>query len=225
MMSDKPDLNSQIEILKALGHKSRTLLNGVTGPVQIIRSLSDEPKLIEPLRILELTVSRFERFSFRSLMLSDLLQSNKISNPKPFDFIDVFRYVVLDFTDLLDFYNLKIDLENNKSVEVTSDYDLLSHCIMIIFEQVIAISNEGNSIKVRFDSANETACCTITCPDKGLVQRSLNSVLSASGYPSDIDLYLLKFGVEVLKAKLNLTLSTNIQTVIKLELPYTYRYE
>jgi len=224
-MSDKLDLNSQIEILKALGHKSRTLLNGVTGPVQIIRSLSDEPKLIEPLRILELTVSRFERFSFRSLMLSDLLQSNKILNPKPFDLIDAFRYVVLEFTDLLDFYNLKIDLENNKSVEVTSDYDLLSHCIMIIFEQVIAISNEGNSIKVEFALTNDTVCCTITCPDKGLVQRSLNSVLSAPGYPSDIDLYLLKFGVEVLKAKLSLTLSSNIQTVIKLELPYTYRYE
>lgn len=225
-MSDKPDLNSQIEILKALGHKSRTLLNGITGPVQIIRSLSDEPKLIEPLRILELTVSRFERFSFRSLMLSDLLQSNKIPTPKPFDLIDTFRYVALDFTDLLDFYNLKIELENNNaSIEVTSDYDLLSHCIMIIFEQVIAISNEGNSIKVEFASNNDTVCCTITCPDKGLVQRSLNSVLSTSGYPSDIDLYMLKFGVEVLKAKLSLTLSSSIQTVIKLELPYTYRYE
>lgn len=224
-MSDKPDLNSQIEILKALGHKSRTLLNGITGPVQIIRSLSDEPKLIEPLRILELTVSRFERFSFRSLMLSDLLQSNKISTPKPFDLIDSFRYVVLEFTDLLDFYNMKIELDNSTPVEISGDYDLLSHCIMIIFEQVIAISNEGNTIKVGFTSKNEVVCCSITCPDKGLVKRSLDSVLSASGYPSDIDLYLLKFGVEFLNAKLSLTLSSNIQTIINLDLPYTFRYE
>jgi hypothetical protein len=222
-MSVSSNLNPQVEILKSLGHKSRTLLNGITGPVQIIRSLSDEPRLIEPLRMLELTVSRFEKFSFRSLMLSELIRNKKVVNLKTFELIDTFRYVTLDFTDLLDFYNLKIELQNDKSqINITSDYDLLSHCIMIIFEHIISLSNDGSTIKVDFNKGSNYVECTFSCIDNGMVYKSLNTAISSPDYPSDIDLYLLKFGIEILKAKLGLSLSSDKQSAISLEIPYQY---
>lgn len=225
-MSVSSKLDPQIEILKALGHKSRTLLNGITGPVQIIRSLSDEPKLIEPLRILELTVSRFDKFSFRSLMLSDLLRNNKVVNPKSFELVDAFRYVILDFADLLDFYNLKIDLLNDKfHIDIVSDFDLVTHSIMILLEHAISMSNEETVINVEFNKEEAYADCTFSCSDNGIVYKSLNTALTSSDYPSDIDLYLLKLGSEILNAKLTLSLSASKHTVINLKLPYTYHHE
>lgn len=226
MMSDKSILICQSEILKGLGHKSRTLLSGITGPIQIIKSLSDEPKLIEPLRILELSISRFERFSLRSLMLSNLLQNRKSINPKPLGLIDTFRYVVLDFTDLLDFFNVNIEINNNsKSINVISDHDLLSHCVMVLFEQIISLSDENTSITVEFIENAQSVGCYLLCSDNGLVYKSFNNALFSDSYPNDIDLHLLKYGLEVLNANLNLTLTSGNHTKITLELPYTYHHE
>jgi K+-sensing histidine kinase KdpD len=225
-MSTSSIPDPRIEILKALGHKSRTLLNGITGPVQIIRSLSDDPKLIEPLRLLELSVSRFDKFSFRALLLSDLLRENKVRNPKSFDLIDNFKYIILDLTDLLDFYNVKLELQTDiDSIEIVSDSDLLSHCISILCEQTIALCGEGTTIKVDFNKNVNQVECTFFYSDKGIVYKSLKSIFNTSEYPSDIDLYLFKFGMELLKAKLSTSLSPINQTIFKLELPYTYHHE
>lgn len=219
-MSGNSNLQSQIEILKALGHKSRTFLNGITGPVQIIRSLSDEPRLIEPLRILELSVSRFDKYSYRAFLLSDLLKDNRVINSKTFDFIDVFRYMILDLTDLLDFYNIKIELKNDKTpLEISNDYDLLSHCMMILFEHAISLCNEGSTISVEFSKSNNQVECTFLCSDNGFVNKILNPIFNTIDHPSDIELYLLKFGSEVLKTKYSFSLSSSNQSIIKLALP------
>ncbi len=219
-MKEKSILTCQSEILKGLGHKSRTLLSGITGPIQIIRSLSDEPKLIEPLRILELSVSRFERFSLRSLMLSNLLQNKDGINLKPITLVETFRYVVLDFTDLLDFFNVNIEISNSsKQLVVNSDHDLLSQCVMVILEQIISMSSEGTKVKVDFVQKPESVYCEIYCSDNGSVFNSLSTVLSADSFSSDIDLQLLKHGFEALKAQLSMVVTSEKYTKITIELP------
>ncbi|HDP74461.1 MAG TPA: hypothetical protein ENN49_01040 [Bacteroidales bacterium] len=67
------DYSAHSEILRQVGFESRTLLNGITGPIQLIRSLSNDPNLLEILHILELSTIRFEKFSLRLQLLSDLL--------------------------------------------------------------------------------------------------------------------------------------------------------
>ena len=218
-MSGNSNLQSQIEILEALGHKSRTLLNGITGPVQIIRSLSDEPGLIEPLRILELSVTRFDKFSYRALLLSDLLRNSKAISPKTFDFVDVFRYMILDLTDLLDFYNIKIELQNDKTpLEISADFDLLSHCMMILFEHAISLCQGGSTISAEFHQSDNQVECKLLCFDNGFVYKTLNPIFNTIEPPSDIELYLLKFGSEVLKNRYSFSLSSKNQTIIQLKL-------
>lgn len=217
-MGITPNKDIQVEILKSLGHRSRTLLNGITGPVEIIRSLSDEPQLVEPLRILELGVSRFDKFSFRALLLSDLLKTSKRSYSKALDLADVIRYLILDLTDLLDFYNIKIVLTDEVSPnKIMSDYDLINHCVMILLEQIISLSNEGNDINIGINKHNNQVECTLSCTDNGFVYKSLNPIFSTTEYPSDLELYLLKLGLEMLKIEHNFTLSDANQTIIKLK--------
>jgi len=217
VMSEISEQDPRIEILKALGHRSRTLLNGITGPVEIIRSLSDEPKLIEPLRILELSISQFDKFSFRALLLSDLIKNSTRNLSKTLDLVEVTRYIILDLTDLLDFYNIKIELNHDKlPIEVISDFDLLNHCLLILFEHIISLSNEGSSISVDITNHNNKIEYTINCLDNGFVYKSLNPIYSTSENPSDLELYLLKVGTETLKSEFRFTLSTNNQSIIRL---------
>lgn len=70
------EISAYSEVLRQVGFESRTLLNGITGPIQLIRSLSNDPNLLETLHILELSTVRFEKFSLRAQLLSDLLNPN-----------------------------------------------------------------------------------------------------------------------------------------------------
>jgi K+-sensing histidine kinase KdpD len=217
------DLNyekiAQINLLKAIGHESRTILNSITGPIQIIRSLSDEPKLIEPLRFLELSVSRFDKFSFRALLLSDLLKDDRRVGYKTFELVDTFKFILLDLTDLLDFHSIKVELQNdNTPLQISSNTDLLSHCILILLERAISLATEGSTIIVNFIQTNNKVSFTVTCNDNGFLNKSLIPVFGLPIYPTDIDLFLLKYGIEALKTKVDLSISSSNQSIIKLEL-------
>ncbi|HPD95930.1 MAG TPA: hypothetical protein PLA24_08545 [Tenuifilaceae bacterium] len=208
---------TQVDILKSVGHKSRTLLNGITGPLQIIRSLSDDPKLIEPLRILELSVSRFERFSLRSTILSDMLGNNFSITTEPIDINNLIRYIILDLTDLLDFYNVKIKLENESSATVSTDNDLLSQCFTILFEQLISILDAQSQISVKFEEGKNQQICKISCNDSGLVYNSLKATLYSSEHSIDTDIFLLKKITEKLQIEVSLEKTEDNKTIIKLK--------
>jgi len=217
-MNESSSQNLHVGFLKSLGHETRTLLNGITGPVQIIRSLSDDSRLIEPLRILELSVSRIDKFSFRSLLLVELIMGKKLAAPKRFDFIDVFRYISLDLNDLNDFYNVKFNITNDKTpISVECDYELLYQSLLVLLERVTMLSNEGSIINVDFAKPSIPEC-TIASNDNGLINRVLHNTLIAKEYPSDVDLYLFKISIEMLKIEINLSVLDN-KSVTTIKLP------
>jgi len=218
-MDKASDVNSKIEIFKSLGHKSRTLLNGITGPIQIIRSLSDDPNLIEPLRMLELNVARFDKYSLRSLMLAELIKNEKWSNPKKINLVETVKYLVLDLTDFLDFYNIRVDIQNDQTQpEITIDFDLLYNFLMILLEQIIALSTEGSAIKIEYLSSRSSIECLIKPDDNGIIHKSLNPILMSGEFSPDVDLYLLKLGGKLLNAQLEIGLNSANHSEITLKL-------
>lgn len=218
-MDKVSEIDSKVEIFKSFGHKSRTLLNGITGPIQIIRSLSDDPNLIEPLRMLELNVARFDKYSLRSLMLAELIKNEKWSNPKKINLVETFKYLVLDLTDILDFYNIRVDIQNDQpQPEITIDFDLLHNYLMILLEQIIVLSTEGSAIKIACFSSNSSIECLINPDDNGIIYKSLNPILKSGEYSPDVDLYLLKLGGKLLNAKLEIGLNSTKHSDITLKL-------
>lgn len=211
----------QGEIIKAFGHKSRTLLNGITGPVQIIRSLSDEPQLIEPLRILELSVSRFEKFSTRVALVLDLLQNRWKTKLKPLELNDIIRYIILDLSDYIDFFKVEVTVNDGGSpVEILSDYYLLNNLLHIMLELSISLSNQNSTILVDINNTSSSKEVLLTCNDNGLLQKSLKPVLDKSHDPTglDIDVYLLKLCSGILNYHLDFFTNTAEMSTIKLQI-------
>jgi K+-sensing histidine kinase KdpD len=179
---------NQAELLKQLGFESRTLLNGITGPIQLMRSISTDPNLLDVLHILELSTIRFEKFSLRSQILADLLvQSNEVKTEE-FDLSDLLKHAVLELNDFLNFYSVKVDIENTlPEIIVNASKDLFFQSLLIIFEQFMELLEAGAVIKVQ--KTTDSTKIEISARDNGFLFNKFN--FDTDELPSDIDLALL----------------------------------
>lgn len=184
----KPDLNRSAETLKEVGFETRTLLNGITGPIQLIRSLSNDPNLLEILHILELSTIRFEKFSLRSQILADLLNQTTEPIKEEVDLTDLVKHAQLELNDLINFYGIKVIVDSNiPPLVVEASRDLLYQSVLIIFEQYFSVLDTGAEVYVYFDSDNHSII--FKANDNGFLAGKFNS--SSDNIPASIELALM----------------------------------
>mgnify|MGYP005835907945 CR=1 FL=1 len=185
---------SHSEILRHVGFEARTLLNGITGPIQLIRSLSNDPNLLEILHILELSTIRFEKFSLRSQLLSDLLNPTFQASKETFDFVDLLKHAILELNDFINFFGVNIQVNQNLSgVVVNAGKDIIYQCILIVFEQFMSVLDTGSTIRV--GSEEHTQKITITAFDNGFVADKFNQLSVNQSTEIDIALFIQSFTV------------------------------
>jgi len=186
------DYSTHSEILRQVGFESRTLLNGITGPIQLIRSLSDDPNLLEILHILELSTVRFEKFSLRSQLLSDLLNPSIQVSKARFDLIDLLKHASLELNDFINFFGVNIELSKNLSIfEVEADRDIVYQSVLIAFEQFMSVLESGSIIKVNGEDYSPKVI--ITAFDNGFVADKFNQFSENQSVEIDVALFVQSF--------------------------------
>lgn len=176
------------ELFKSIGHETRTLLNTITGPVEIIRMYSDDSRLIEPLKILELSAYRFEKFSLRALLISDILTSKEKIDVKTFDIVDCLKHIILELDDFLSFYNIQIinqNLDNAKFVKGNSN--IIFQCLEVILEHSLQLSPSSSVINI-YGLNDPNGLFSISIPDHGFLARKFNEIENSDSLPTEIDL-------------------------------------
>ncbi|MEW5846915.1 MAG: hypothetical protein AB1777_11730 [Bacteroidota bacterium] len=199
------DYSAHSEILRQVGFEARTLLNGITGPIQLIRSLSNDPNLLEILHILELSTVRFEKFSLRSQLLSDLVNPSFQATKEKFDIIDLLKHAILELNDFINFYGVNIELSPQlSSLEVEASKDIIYQSILIVFEQFMSVLDTGSTIQV--GSEGHSQKITITAFDNGFVADKFNQFSENQSAEIDIALFiqsLYVFGIPFDIAKIS----------------------
>jgi len=186
------DYSAHSEILRQVGFESRTLLNGITGPIQLIRSLSNDPNLLEILHILELSTVRFEKFSLRSQLLSDLVNPSFQVSPEKFNLVDLLKHAILELNDFINFYGVKIELNQNiAGIEVEAGRDIIYQSILIVFEQFMSVLETGSTIQVGGEERHLKL--TITAFDNGYVADKFKQFFDNQSAEIDIALFVQSF--------------------------------
>lgn len=191
------DYTSYSEILRQVGFESRTLLNGITGPIQLIRSLSNDPNLLEILHILELSTVRFEKFSLRSQLLSDLLNPSMQASNERFDLVDLLKHAVLELNDFINFFGVNIEQSKDlSSFDVEADRDIIYQSVLIVFEQFMSVLESGSAIKVNGEERSQKII--INAFDNGFVADKFNQFSENQWVEIDVALFvhsLKKFSI------------------------------
>ncbi|MBC7125516.1 MAG: hypothetical protein H5T24_07770 [Bacteroidales bacterium] len=186
------DYSSHSEILRQVGFESRTLLNGITGPIQLIRSLSNDPNLLEILHILELSTVRFEKFSLRSQLLSDLLNPSMQASNERFDLVDLLKHAVLELNDFINFFGVNIELSKDlSSFEVEADRDIIYQSVLIAFEQFMSVLESGSAIKVNGEERSQKII--INAFDNGFVADKFNHFSENQSVEINVALFVHSF--------------------------------
>lgn len=186
------DYSAYSEILRQVGFESRTLLNGITGPIQLIRSLSNDPNLLEILHILELSTVRFEKFSLRSQLLSDLLNPSIQVSKERFDLIDLLKHATLELNDFINFFGVNIELSKSlSSFDVEADRDIVYQSVLIVFEQFMSVLENGSTIEVRSEEYSRKIF--ITAFDNGFVADKFNQFAESQSGEIDVALFVQSF--------------------------------
>lgn len=180
-------ISAQVELLRRIGFESRTLLNGITGPIHLLRSMITDPALLETLHILDLSTVRFEKFSLRSQLLANLLNPAATLNIESCDLTDLVNHAVLELNDFINFYGITISIAHNAvSVIVDANRDLVYQSVMISFEQFMGVLETGSTINVNMENNQ----IRISAPDKGFFAQKFEQ--TTDNWSNDLDIVLLK---------------------------------
>lgn len=161
------ELNSKISNPSTLGNKLseglsfelRTLLNGFSGPIQLLKHRVDDPELVDIFRLLDTSLSRLERFAIRSTIISNLKNELEIFQKSSLNIVDIIKFSILELQPISELENLKIIIINQTNpLYINGDKDLLLHLFEILLEIAISLSRENSTINIQFDDSDFITC-------------------------------------------------------------------
>lgn len=175
-------------LFKSIGHETRTLLNTITGPIEIIRMYSDDSRLIEPLKILELSAYRYEKFSLRALLIYDILSENEKFDIKPIDIIDCLKHIILELDDFLSFYRIRVNQQELGEVKFAQgNSTVVYQCLEVLLEHSLQLSSLDSVIDIR-GSNNPSEFFSISIQDNGFLANKFKEISNSESLPTDLDL-------------------------------------
>lgn len=153
----------------SLGFDLRTLLNGFAGPIQLLKQKVDDPSLVDIFRLIDSSLSRLDRLSKRSQLISSMQSGIPIVTKNNVNIIDIAKYSVLELQTLSDLEGLSVNVDTTiNSIELKGDSDLLINVFEILLETIISLSSENSLIFFQFSQDQKNTSCIISSSSANL---------------------------------------------------------
>jgi signal transduction histidine kinase len=163
------------KLLHSLGFELRTLLNGFSGPVQLLKVTINNPELTDIFRMFDSSLSRLERLAIRSALVTRMELEGHKFDEKQENIIDIARYSAMELQSISNLENIKICIaQEPTSILVEGNFELLKSLFEILLETAISLSAENSSIDIAFNTLPNAIVCTIV-PNNASLPFELNS--------------------------------------------------
>ncbi len=165
------------EFLHIISHEIRTSLNGIIGPVHLLKDQAGSNDLRELIKILDFSVSRLERFSYDALLITRLrTEKDKIYRHK-ISLKDVIDSGITDVTDLLKGKSIQIKTDEiSEPVFVMGEFELLKTCFVKILENAVKYSDEQGQIELKVAQSDRFVTCEVVDYGKGFSQKAMSKL-------------------------------------------------
>ena len=146
---------------EGLSFELRTLLNGFSGPIQLLKHRVDDPELFDVFRLIDTSLSRLERLAVRSSTIINFDNQQQSFSTSSQNIVDIAKFGILELQSISDLENVKITIANQPHpILITGNSDLLLQLFEILLEIAISLSKENSTIDIRFET-DPVTCCTI----------------------------------------------------------------
>ncbi len=154
-------------VLALLGHETRTPLNGLIGPAEML--MSDDDMDADGRKVLaEMIYRNATRLHqlFEKVMMLSALRSGKVDlEMEDADLVEVVRDAVEDIQEAATSRKVKIEATFTESLLATFARTRLRMVFGAILDNAVRFSLEGGSVEIR--GTTEDGCCVIAVTDHG----------------------------------------------------------
>jgi two-component system sensor histidine kinase/response regulator len=165
---------AKTEFLRLISHEIRTPLNGILGPVQLIKDRIGSDDIGALLEILDISVSRLEKFSYDALLITRLrAQKDKISKTR-LSLNKVIHASLDELSEKLNEKQIQPDLRMiPDEVYMEGDFELLKTCFINILKNAIMFTPDNGTIKITINQKGGETLCEISDQGPGFPENML----------------------------------------------------
>lgn len=212
------------EFLNMLSRELRIPINGILGPLQLLKARSENGDLIFLINMLDSSVDRFEKFSYSALLINRIKSGKYKIKPSCFNLRELIEIIVIKFNDILDTKKIALNIEDvQRDLEIESDSDLLFEVLTRIIDNALKYTPANSSVTIKAFNDNGCAKIEITDSGEGFPDKLLNNEIKLFNpgekhvnLNTGMNLYLVKQIMDYLNGSLELSNTSENGACVKL---------
>ena len=138
-------------LMSLFSHETRTPLNGILGPLQLLLSSNDENTAEDRLNWLNMMADSAYRLQIlvdEVLLLSNLRSGNRLLNRETVVSSEILNYVLYNVQILTASKDINIHMDIEEGTALSVDKDLILQCLVTIVSNALHFSHRGSTIEL-----------------------------------------------------------------------------
>lgn len=169
--------NAKSEFLNIISHEIRTPLNGIVGPLQLLKERAETGDLSELINILDISVTRLERFSLAALTITNLRTKRHKVIKKAVNLGELIDSSVKELDEKIRLKNIQITRKMVSGEQVIfGEFDLLRVCMINILLNAIKYSDNDGEITIQTMQSKKEISCEISDRGPGFSEEALKKL-------------------------------------------------
>lgn len=212
------------DFLNLISHEIRTPLNGIMGSVELLKHKSLETGMDKYIQMLDISVSRLEKFSLNALTITELQAGKRKIFKKEINLKEVIQNAIEEIKIPGDLKKIKFQIQIPSSgLFVHADEDLIEKSVVSILKNAVHYSPEKGTIKIQASQNSNNVYCEFLDEGPGFSQLALDNLfkLFVPGEPHidknvGMELNLTKLIMEAHKGTIQVKNLQNQGAMVKL---------
>jgi two-component system, sensor histidine kinase and response regulator len=168
---------AKTEFLSLISHAIRTPLNGIIGPLELLKEPVYAHEISDLVEILDLSVKRLERFALNALLITRRKTKQFEIRKDRIHLSNLINEVLNEEKDKFQSKNIHVKL-NDEIIGslIPGEAELIRNCIGNILDNAIIFSPQGGNIEINTYVEDQTFICEIKDNGKGFATGVIDQV-------------------------------------------------
>ena len=193
--------HANTDFMEMISHEIRSPLNGILAPVSMLKQELEDSDLMDLLELLDESVTKLERFSRRTVMITRLKTGKHEIRHDRIILNDLLRQAISSVQEEIDSKKLNLQLNDfSHDLAMTGDIDLLVVCINSLLENAVQTTPYKGDVSVSITSDSDNSLiCKISDKGPGFPEMIIKSLNSSNLASDEHDDYSVGMGLALCK--------------------------
>ena len=184
-----------LDFLKGVSHEVRSFLNGISGPMQLLKDKIEAKDQFDLYTMIDRSISRLLRFTFKTALVSIIQEHKYILKHEKVELSSLIQHALLEMNDLKFSDTIKASIDKrSENIKIEGDTDLIIQCFEAIIERIVL--NYGNNTELKISLQTDDigdVVCNFNFPFDGILDefQTIDTQIE-SDFKADLGLVLAR---------------------------------